>query len=74
MPFCSHCGKELSEGVSFCPECGERLKKGSNSMVVWGYVCGILALFIFPPGFGIAGVVIGVINLTKVGWDTVSPR
>jgi hypothetical protein len=28
MPVCSHCGKEVSEGVSFCPDCGERLKKG----------------------------------------------
>jgi len=28
MPFCSHCGKEVSEDVSFCPDCGERLKKG----------------------------------------------
>ncbi|MGA2670478.1 MAG: zinc ribbon domain-containing protein [Dehalococcoidia bacterium] len=28
MPLCSHCGREVSEGVSFCPECGERLKKG----------------------------------------------
>ena len=27
MPVCSHCGKEVSEGVKFCPECGERLKK-----------------------------------------------
>lgn len=27
MPFCSHCGKEVSEDVSFCPNCGERLKK-----------------------------------------------
>lgn len=28
MPSCSHCGKEVSEDVSFCPDCGERLKKG----------------------------------------------
>jgi len=27
MPICSHCGKEVSEGIKFCPECGERLKK-----------------------------------------------
>lgn len=27
MPFCPHCGKEVSEGIKFCPECGERLKK-----------------------------------------------
>jgi len=28
MPFCSHCGKEMGEGLNFCPECGQRLKKG----------------------------------------------
>jgi len=28
MPVCSHCGKEVSEGIKFCPECGERIKKG----------------------------------------------
>ena len=31
MPVCSHCGKEVSEGIKFCPECGERLKKGFTS-------------------------------------------
>jgi len=78
MPFCSHCGKEVSEDGSFCPNCGDRLKKGFTPLVVWGYVCGIAvlfmvlwgyigfeAVFIFPIGFGIAGVVIGIINLTK---------
>ena len=22
MPYCSHCGAEISEGVQFCPKCG----------------------------------------------------
>ena len=25
MPFCSHCGKEVSEDATFCPKCGQRL-------------------------------------------------
>jgi len=25
MPFCSNCGKEVSEGTTFCPECGKPL-------------------------------------------------
>jgi DNA-directed RNA polymerase subunit RPC12/RpoP len=25
MAFCSHCGKQVSEGMTFCPDCGERL-------------------------------------------------
>jgi len=28
MPFCSHCGKEVTEDTKFCPECGQRLKEG----------------------------------------------
>ena len=27
--FCSRCGKEVSEGVSFCPNCGETLNRSS---------------------------------------------
>ena len=26
MPVCSHCGKEVGEGVKFCPGCGQRLQ------------------------------------------------
>lgn len=65
MPFCPYCGAEVREDTRFCSGCGERLKKQSKSLVVWGYVCGVLALFIFPIGFGIAGAVIGIVNLTK---------
>jgi len=65
MPFCANCGKEMSASVSFCPGCGAKLKKESTSLVVWGYVCGGIALFFFPLGFGIAGVVIGIVNITK---------
>ncbi len=25
MPFCSRCGKEVGEGISFCTNCGGRL-------------------------------------------------
>lgn len=31
MPFCSHCGKKVSEGSNFCPDCGQKLKKGFTS-------------------------------------------
>jgi len=65
MPFCPGCAKEVGEDITFCADCGQRLKKRSTSIVVWGYVCGIAALFIFPLGFGVAGVVIGIVNLTK---------
>jgi hypothetical protein len=36
-----------------------------NKLVIAGYVCGGLAFLVFPPGLGLAGTVIGVVNLTK---------
>jgi hypothetical protein len=60
MPFCSHCGKEVSEDVSFCPSCGERLRIGDKNethgrkrrkvislfvgLIVVGAICGGLIL------------------------------
>lgn len=29
--YCSNCGKEIAEGISFCPNCGFSLKAASNS-------------------------------------------
>jgi len=28
MPFCTRCGKEITEGFEFCPSCGQKLKVG----------------------------------------------
>ena len=59
MPFCANCGKEVVQGIKFCPECGKGLKKESSSMVVWGYVCGGIALLTKGrTGHGIAQIVI----------------
>ena len=73
MAFCPNCGKEVAAGDSFCPKCGQglnteattRKRQQSSNLVVWGYVCGVLALFFLPIAFGIAGMVIGIVNLTK---------
>jgi hypothetical protein len=65
MPYCRNCGKEVSENAVQCPECGEVFKKGSSATVVAGYVCAGLSLIIFPIGLGIAGLVLGIINVTK---------
>jgi len=34
-------------------------------LIVAGYVCGGVALLFCPPGFGIAGIVIGIVNITR---------
>lgn len=73
MPFCPDCGTEVAGSTNFCPKCGQKLGIGvigeerpqGRGLVIWGYVCGVLALFVFPIGFGIAGVVIGIVNLTR---------
>ena len=70
--FCPSCGTQTTEEMRFCPKCGHGLntapaetKQRSDTLVISGYVCGVLALFLFPIGFGIAGFVIGMINLIE---------
>lgn len=36
-----------------------------TGLIVAGYICSILALLCFPPVLGLAGFVIGIVNLTK---------
>ena len=38
---------------------------GSNTLVISGYLCAIISLVFLPPAFGLAGMVIGIINLTR---------
>ncbi len=40
-------------------------QKSSDGLIASGYFCSLIALLLFPPGFGIAGLAIGIINLTK---------
>lgn len=35
------------------------------ALVLMGYVCAAAALLVCPPGFGCAGLVIGVVNVTR---------
>ncbi len=37
----------------------------NSTLIVAGYTCGGLSLFILPPALGLAGLVCGIINLTK---------
>jgi len=37
----------------------------STGLIAAGYICGVLSLLILPPALGLAGFVIGIINLTK---------
>ena len=39
--------------------------KSSTGLIAAGYICGGLSLLIVPPALGLAGTVIGVVNLTK---------
>ena len=73
--YCYHCGQLVSSIAEICPACGVRhasipspaqaQEDGGRGLVPAGYICGILALLIVPPGLGLAGTVIGIINLTK---------
>lgn len=39
--------------------------KPNSGLIAAGYICGGLSLFILPPALGLAGLVCGIINLTK---------
>lgn len=34
-------------------------------MIPIGYVCAFGSLVLFPPGLGLAGVVVGIVNVTR---------
>jgi hypothetical protein len=38
---------------------------GSKGIITGGYVCAAISLLFLPPGFGIAGLVLGIIALTR---------
>jgi DNA-directed RNA polymerase subunit RPC12/RpoP len=75
--YCHQCGQLISRLAELCTGCGVRQSNGTHArtygvqeeggkgLIIAGYACGLLALGIFPPGLGVAGTVIGVVNLTK---------
>ncbi len=42
-----------------------REASSDGGLIVAGYVCAVVALLFFPPAFGIAGLVIGIVNLSR---------
>jgi hypothetical protein len=38
---------------------------GGSGLIAAGYICAFVSLLFCPPGFGIAGVVIGIVNITR---------
>ncbi|RAR72552.1 zinc ribbon domain-containing protein [Flavobacterium aciduliphilum] len=79
--FCSECGEKVSEFADKCIKCGFPLykqifkpsieyKKSSNTqsdngMIIAGYIVSFFSLFVFPIVFLIAGVTIGILNISK---------
>jgi hypothetical protein len=43
----------------------ENSSDGKKPMLIAGYVCAVVALVLFPPGFGLAAVAIGIIALVR---------
>jgi hypothetical protein len=40
-------------------------QKQGNGLIVAGYICGVLSLFLLPPALGLAGTVCGIVNLVR---------
>lgn len=78
---CSDCGKEISRRADSCPNCGapprrdvshemnmvrrEIAATNQSGLVIAGFLCAALALFVFPPAFGIAGAIFGGIATSR---------
>jgi len=78
LKFCPQCGKAIQTGVKYCPECGASViigninpvsvnsnNSGSAVWVVVGLISSIISIFIFPPAFGIFGIVCGSMAIKK---------
>jgi hypothetical protein len=69
MPFCSHCGKEVSEDVSFCPHCGKRLKLGDKGETHSRRKRGIVSFFIGLIAVGAICGILFVIEQATIPYD-----
>ncbi len=78
---CPDCGANVSKKAASCPQCGSPLHStfaepvrvtkpvsttpSGSGLIAAGYICGGLSLICLPPGLGTAGLVIGIVNITK---------
>jgi hypothetical protein len=70
MVFCRKCGATLHDEAVVCVKCGvptdvSKKAESSVALVFFGYICALLSLLVLPPAFGLAGLIIGIINLTR---------
>ena len=69
--YCVRCGEQLSDDAKFCPSCGSStqtnaeqssVESNSSDSGIWiflGIISALVALFFFPPIFGLLGVFFG---------------
>lgn len=46
-------------------DAGQWRDRESTALIAAGYICAGLSLLIFPPAFGLAGIVCGIVNLVR---------
>lgn len=68
---CKHCGSMLNkqngnigESNTVAASVPQKTQSGKGTIVA-GYICGFLAILILPPILGIAGLILGIVNITK---------
>ncbi|MGB9619623.1 MAG: double zinc ribbon domain-containing protein, partial [Armatimonadota bacterium] len=68
---CANCGTICAPQAAFCPTCGHRLAsqdrtrgKGSAYSTA-GLLLAVISIFIFPPLFGVLGVIFGGVGMSK---------
>ncbi len=73
VSFCPRCGGACPSQSAFCPACGQVLsqysRRGgggkSSPYSTVGIVLGLLSLFLCPPLFGVAGIVLGAVGMGR---------
>ena len=68
--YCKECGKPVPEGYSCActgttPITPATTAKETKGLIKAGYICGFASLLILPPALGLAGTIIGVLNLAR---------
>jgi hypothetical protein len=67
MPFCSKCGKEVSEDTRFCPNCGHDTKAPGQE-IVRSRPSGITIIAVLQSLVGLAALLLGVFMVIAAGF------
>ena len=75
--FCTSCGQMIPREAAMCVHCGvpnkvsqdgtgaSQSNMSGKGLISVGYVLSLIALFLFPPAFGLAAFIVAIVNLVQ---------